>query len=675
MKKCSKDPFWSDPSWTNDPYLSPFKPIIRSRFEKALATAEKLKNKKSWVDMANYHEIFGLHRDKKGWVFREWAPNATAMFILTPANNWEKSSDWEVKGPDPNGIFEARFPDRFFCHEQLYRLKVVWDGGEGDRIPTAATRAIQDSTTYIFNAQVWAPDQPYQWQAENPKLPTGPLLVYEAHAGMALEEGRVGTWREFADHILPKVIDAGYNTLQMMAVQEHPYYGSFGYHVSSFFATSSRFGTPDDFRYLVDRAHKAGIRVLMDIVHSHSVKNEVEGLSRFDGSLYQFFHDKDRGDHTLWDSRCFDYGKQQVVHFLLSNLRYFLEQFRVDGFRFDGITSMLYADHGLGRAFTGYQDYFGDDVDEDALGYLYAANDLVHEIHPGAVTIAEDVSGYPGLAAPATLCGTGFDFRFSMGVPDYWIKLLKEVKDEAWHMGGLWYELTRHRDEERTISYVECHDQALVGDQTVMMRLMGGKIYNSMEKSNTDITTQRAVALHKMIRLVTLACAHKGYLNFMGNEFGHPEWIDFPSPANGYSYNHARRLWSLKYDKNLYFPDLFAFDKQMIALAKQTQMFTWDRPRLLHIHEDDKVLAFERSGLIFVFNFHPERSFSHYLIHAPAGKYEMRLDTDEARFGGLGRLNPDQVHFTRPIGDEAENRHDALSLYLPSRCALVLARI
>ena len=337
------------------------------------------------------------------------------------------------------------------------------------------------------------------------------------------------------------------------------------------------------------------------------------------------------------------------------------------------ITSMLFADHGLGRAFTGYQDYFGEDVDEDALGYLFAANDLVHDIAPTGLTIAEDVSGYPGLAAPAASCGIGFDFRFAMGVPDYWIKLLKEVRDEDWHLGALWYELTRHRDEERTISYVECHDQALVGDKTIMMHLMGAKIYDSMEKSNTSVTTHRGVALHKMIRLVTLACAHKGYLNFMGNEFGHPEWIDFPSPANGYSYHHARRLWSLKYDNNLYFADLFAFDRQMITLARQTRLFDWDTPGLLHIHEDDKILAFERAGFIFVFNFHPEHSFADYQIHAPAGKYEMCLDTDEQRFGGSGRLNPNQVHFTLPLGDAAKNGN-ALSLYLPNRCALVLAR-
>ena len=484
MKKCSKGPSWSDPPWTADPYLAPYKAVIRSRCEKARADLERLKGQRSWQQKACYHDFFGLHREDSGWVFREWAPNATAMFILTPANNWEAAPDWAVKGPGPNGIFEARFPLTFFCHEQLYRLKVVWDGGAGDRIPTAATRVIQDPDSYIFNAQVWAPDTVYQWQTPSFTPSRAPLLIYEAHAGMALEEERVGTWREFADHILPKVADAGYNTLQMMAVQEHPYYGSFGYHVSSFFAPSSRFGTPDDLKYLIDKAHGAGIRFLMDIVHSHSVKNEVEGLSRFDGTPYQFFHDKGRGDHTLWDSRCFDYGRPRVQEFLLSNLRYFLEEFHVDGFRFDGITSMLFADHGLGRAFTGYQDYFGNDVDEAALSYLYAANHLVHEIKPDAVTIAEDVSGYPGLAAQADSGGTGFDFRFAMGVADYWIKLLKEVRDEDWPLGSLWYELTRHREEEKTISYVECHDQALVGDKTIMMHLMDSHIYDSMDKSN-----------------------------------------------------------------------------------------------------------------------------------------------------------------------------------------------
>ncbi|HCY85914.1 MAG TPA: 1,4-alpha-glucan-branching enzyme, partial [Desulfobacteraceae bacterium] len=576
MKRCSKGHSLSDKNRADripygnaglfdDPWLEPFVEIIQSRLSKARKTSQQFTQGRSWQSAADYHNRFGLHRSGKTWVFREWAPNATGIFILCPANQWKPSDDWALTRTGEAGIFEGRFPEHCFAHKGLYRLWMVWDGGESDRIPTAATRVVQDPGTLIFNAQVWAPNKAYHWQTDHFIPPKAPLLVYEAHPGMALEEGRIGTWVEFAEHLLPKIVHAGYNTLLLMAVQEHPYYGSFGYHVSSFFAPSSRFGTPDDLKYLIDMAHGMDIRVLVDIVHSHSVKNEVEGLSRFDGTDFQFFHGKDRGHHKLWDSRCFDYGKPQVLNFLLSNLRFFMEEFRVDGFRFDGVTSMLFHDHGLGRDFTRYADYFGDDVDQDALNYLFMANDLVHSISSRAITIAEDVSGYPGLAAPKAVGGTGFDLRFAMGIADMWIRLLKEVRDEDWHLGTIWFELIRHRTEEKTISYVECHDQALVGDQTLMMRLMGERIYTGMQISDTSAETLRAVALHKMIRLVTLGTAHKGYLTFMGNEFGHPEWVDFPSPGNGYSYTYARRQWSLKYDPTLYYCGLFEFDRQMIA--------------------------------------------------------------------------------------------------------------
>ena len=677
MKKCSKDLSLSDPGLFGDPGLAPFAGVIRSRRKKALALCREMRQGNTWTGAVGYHQYFGLHRqDDGGWVFREWAPNAVRIFILCPDNGWTASGEWALDGPGKGGeeddreegVFEGQFPKEAFSHGMLYRLRVVWPGGEGDRIPTAATRVVQDPVSLIFNAQVWAPAQAYEWQINDFVPGPGPLLIYEAHTGMALEEGRIGTFREFADHILPKVCHAGYNTLQLMAVQEHPYYGSFGYHVSSFFAVSSRFGTPEDFKYLVDRAHASGIRVLMDIIHSHAVKNEVEGLSRFDGTDYQFFHAGGRGTHRLWDSRCFDYAKPQVLEFLLSNLRHFLETFRVDGFRFDGITSMLFEDHGLGRAFTRYDDYYGPDVDEEALSYLFAANDLVHGICPHAVTIAEDVSGYPGLAAPAAAGGTGFDFRFAMGIADFWIRLLKEARDEDWPLGMLWFELTRHREEEATISYAECHDQALVGDKTLMMHLMGERIYTAMEKSHTGTETVRAVALHKMIRLVTLATAHKGYLNFMGNEFGHPEWVDFPSAANGFSFHYARRQWSLKYDENLTYSDLFAFDREMISLAGESGLFSGEGPRLLAVHEQDKVLAFDRGGLVFVFNFHPTASLPDYPVPAPPGRYRMILDTDEGRFGGLARLTSDQIHFTA-LGGEGGH---VLRLYLPCRCALVL---
>lgn len=412
----------------------------------------------------------------------------------------------------------------------------------------------------------------------------------------------------------------------------------------------------------------------MDIIHSHSVRNEVEGLSNFDGTAYQFFHDGVRGTHRLWDSRCFDYAKPQVLKFLLSNLRYWIEEFHIDGFRFDGITSMLFEDHGLGRSFTSYKDYYGPDVDVDALSYLTLANSLAHDINPRVVTIAEDVSGYPGLAAPAQKGGTGFDFRFAMGIADFWIKLIKEVPDEKWHLGTLWHELTTRRAEEKTISYAECHDQALVGDKTLMMRLMDSHIYTAMEKTNNSLETVRGVSLHKIIRLFTIATANAGYLNFMGNEFGHPEWVDFPSLLNKFSYFYARRQWSLKYNTDLYYSSLFEFDRLMIDLIKVHDLFSWPDARLLYLHEDDKVVGFERNSLIFVINFHPFRSFPDYQMDAPPGKYQMILHTDEARFGGKDRLEKDQIHFTN-YDPKAFKDRNLVSLYLPSRTALVLKQI
>ncbi len=682
MEKCYKDHSLSDPGIFYDPGLLAHAGVIQSRLDAAKILARQIQqeNNGSVRLFADYHHIFGLHFKKGTWIFREWAPNAAKIFILCDKTAWQKQEQFElIKKKD--GIFEGRFAEETFSHSDLFRLRVVWSGGEGDRIPTAAVRVVQDPFTLIFNAQVWHPRKAYKWKIQDFKPPTESLLIYETHVGMALEENRIGTYTEFTRHILPKIHHAGYNTIQLMAIQEHPYYGSFGYHVSSFFAPSSRFGTPDELKHLIDTAHEMGIRVLMDIVHSHSVRNEIEGLSKFDGTLFQFFHDGHRGVHKLWDSRCFDYSKSRVIKFLLSNLRYWIEEFCVDGFRFDGITSMLFNDHGIGRTFTGYDDYYGPEFDVDALSYLSLANSLVHDIAPCAITIAEDVSGYPGLAAPTKFGGIGFDYRFSMGIADFWIKLLKDVKDEQWPLGKLWYELTTRRNEEKTISYAECHDQALVGDKTLMMHLMGGHIYTAMRKENTSIETVRGIALHKMIRLITICTANAGYLNFMGNEFGHPEWVDFPSKQNRFSYQYARRQWSLKYDSDLYFSCLFEFDRQMIKLIKTQNFFSTKEIRFLHIHEDNRVIAFERKRVIFVFNFHPTCSYTDYKIDAPPGKYSMILDTDEGRFGGLRRLKKGQFHFTTPdpttpnpktLDPKIPGHRNRLSLYLPSRTAQVL---
>ncbi len=653
-----------------DPMLRPYEKILERRLQKTVDTAQRLtRGESSLSDFASGHEYFGLHYRNEKWIFREWAPNATAVAFIGDMTDWQEKKSFALDRINEAGVWEIQFPVEKLAHGMLYRLRIHWPDGMGDRIPTYARRVVQDPETLIFNAQIWQPPSPFHWKHRNFKPASEPLLVYEAHVGMAQEEEKIGTYAVFTEKVLPRIITSGYDTLQLMAVQEHPYYASFGYHVSSFFAASSRFGTPDDLKRLIDTAHAGGVRVIMDLVHSHSVSNEVEGLSRFDGTHFQFFHDGPRGRHTAWDSRCFDYGKYQVLHFLLSNCRFWLDEYRVDGFRFDGITSMLYLHHGLEKAFTSYDDYFDESVDEDALTYLELANRVIHEVRPDAVTIAEDVSGMPALAAPASDGGIGFDYRFAMGVPDHWIKLIKEVPDEQWPMGNIWYELTNRRCEEKTISYAESHDQALVGDQTLIFRLMGAEMYDHMRVDDEDIAVDRGMALIKMIRLITLATAGSGYLNFMGNEFGHPEWIDFPREGNSWSYKYARRQWHLAEDPDLKYALLAKFDRDMVQLAKAYGILGCAGPQLLHAHDEHKVMAFSRGDLVFAFNFHPDRSHTDYTIGAHPGTYQMILDSDNRAYGGHARLTPDQVHFTLKNGA----KRDCLSLYLPTRTAVVLA--
>jgi 1,4-alpha-glucan branching enzyme len=656
-----------------DPYLKPYEAVIAKRMAHIRQMVKRLvPNGRTLAEFASGHEYYGLHFHDGQWIFREWAPNATAIHLIGPFSQWRTRDDLALQRINNRGDWEIQLPSDRLAHGDLYRLHLQWPGGAGDRIPAWTRRVVQDPHSLIFNAQVWRPDTPYAWQTPQFTVPQSQRLIYEVHVGMAQEAETVGSYAEFTRHVLPRIQAAGYNTLQIMAVPEHPYYGSFGYHVSSFFAASSRFGPPEDLKALIDTAHGMGLTVLMDLVHSHAVNNEVEGISRFDGSEYQYFHAGQRGRHTLWDSRLFDYAKPEVLHFLLSNCRFWLDEFHVDGFRFDGVTSMLYSHHGLSKAFTSYEDYFDTSVDDDALAYLVLANRVIHQVRPDAVTIAEDVSGMPGLALPWDSGGIGFDYRFAMGVPDHWIKLTKDTPDEAWHMGGLWFELNNRRHDERTISYAESHDQALVGDQTLIFRLVGSAIYDHMRIDDDHLAVSRGMALHKMIRLITLATADHGYLNFMGNEFGHPEWIDFPREGNNWSYRYARRQWRLADDPQLKYRQLARFDRRMIALATAHDLLSAEAARLLWEHDQDKVLIFQRGPLLFAFNFHPDRSHSDYRFPAPPGRYAIVLNSDDAETGGHARVDNTLPHVTLPAESAGQPPH-RLSLYLPSRSALVLA--
>ena len=628
---------------------------------------ELLSANESLADFANGCAYFGFHKTRNGWYYREWAPAAEKMYLTGDFCGWDRHAFPMKK--KRNGVFELFLRGRDTLRDGMKVMAVVvHDGQELERIPLYARRVVQDPQTTAWNAVIYDPEEAFAW-TDAGFVPEKELFIYECHIGMAQEEGAVGTYDQFRENVLPRVKALGYNTIQIMAIMEHPYYASFGYQVTNFFAASSRFGRPESLKMLIDTAHSMGIAVLLDVVHSHASKNTREGLNQFDGTEYQFFHAGPKGDHSAWGTKCFNYDKNQVLHFLLSNLKFWLTEYHFDGFRFDGVTSMLYQDHGLGTSFDHNDKYFSMNTDVEAVTYLQLACELVRQVKPHAILIAEDMSAMPGMCLPLEAGGVGFDYRLAMGEPDMWIRLLKETPDEQWDLNNIYYELVVRRPHEKVIGYCESHDQALVGDKTIMFRLCDQEMYWGMEKSKQNLVIDRGMALHKLLRLLTMSLGGEGYLTFMGNEFGHPEWIDFPREGNGWSYHYCRRQWSLSDDPNLKYEYLNAFEKDMVGLAKE-QHVLGGMERQLWLHNEDKVLAYQKGEAIFVYNLHPGKSYEGYPIPMPEeGEYQVIFSSDDYCFGGQGR-----IYHQSYMAEGQHSQVPGIQLYLPSRTALVLKR-
>lgn len=658
----------------NDPWLEPYSQQIKDRFQRQQDRLSQVKKHYGSLEKyASAYEFLGFNYDKKakGWWYREWAPGANSLSLIGDFNNWDREAHPMDRKED--GVWEIFLQDdkSKLSHNSAVKVHVRSDKGDRDRIPAYMEYVTQDEKTYDFTGRIWAPTKKFKWTDKSfkPDDANQQPYIYECHVGMAQDREGIGTYREFADNILPRIYEQGYNAIQMMAIQEHPYYGSFGYHVSSFFAPSSRFGTPDDLKYLVNKAHEMGIAVIMDIVHSHAVKNIAEGLAEFDGTDDQYFHPGSRGYHDGWDSYLFNYGKEEVQRFLLSNVKYWIDEFHFDGYRYDGITSMLYFHHG-NISFDHYDKYFND-VDWDVLVYLQLANQLIHKLKPGAISIAEDMSGMPGLCRPVSEGGIGFDFRLGMGIPDFWIKTLKHKQDEQWDIHEIWSTLNNRRYGEKTIAYAESHDQALVGDKSIAFWLMDKEMYDHMHVDHQNVIIDRGIALHKMIRLLTLSLGGEGWLNFIGNEFGHPEWVDFPREGNNWSYKYARRQWKLVENDKLRYKEMYSFGAEMVKMAKSHHLISSSPAQPLNMDQNNHTIIFERNNLIFAFNFSPNNSVPDYRFKVPGpGEYKIILNSDRKEFGGFDRLDDGMTYPSVCLfGDYF------LSVYLPNRVALVLEKV
>ncbi|EGO02048.1 glycoside hydrolase family 13 protein [Serpula lacrymans var. lacrymans S7.3] len=666
-----------------DGYLEPFLPTISHRqvlFQKWKSTIDQYEG--GYEKFTRGFEKMGLNVNQSGEVvYREWAPNAKEATLIGDFNGWNRTTHPMTK--NEYGIWELTIPPKSpgVCaipHDSKIKISMIIPSGERiERLPAWIKRVTQDlSVSPIYDARFWNPPaaERYQFKHSRPPQPKA-ARIYEAHVGISTSEGRVGTYKEFTKDVLPRIRNLGYNTIQLMAVMEHAYYASFGYQVTNYFAASSRYGTPEELKELIDTAHGMGITVLLDVVHSHACKNVLDGLNAFDGTDHLYFHEGGKGRHELWDSRLFNYGSHEVLRFLLSNLRFYIEEYQFDGFRFDGVTSMMYTHHGIGTGFSGgYHEYFGDSSDDEAIVYLMLANDAMHQLYPFVVTIAEDVSGMPLLCIPPTQGGVGFDYRLSMAIPDMWIKLLKHKTDDQWDMGNIVHTLINRRHGERSVAYCESHDQALVGDKTLAFWLMDKEMYTHMsDMSPMTPIIARGLALHKMIRLLVHSLGGEGYLNFEGNEFGHPEWLDFPREGNNNSYHYARRQWNVVDDLVLRYRYLNNFDCVMNHLEDKYKWLSAPQAYVSLKHEGDKVIVFERAGLLFIFNFHPTNSFTDYRVGVQeAGEYGVVFSSDEKRFGGFDNVSLDGKYSTTPM--DWNGRKNWLQVYIPSRTCLVLGK-
>ena len=657
-----------------DPYLKPYYADIALRMHLNTEVRRKLLGDKADLSaFANGYLYFGFNRTADGWVYREWLPGADEAYLIGDFNAWNRTSHplRRIEG----GVWEIELEGAdALKHGQFVKLLVRHGDQVFERIPAYIRRVCQDPATNQFCGQIWAPARSFYWtDGSYKKRKLSSPMIYEAHIGMAQEKEGIGSYREFADNNLKRIAELGYNAIQLMAIQEHPYYASFGYQVSNFFAASSWYGEPEDLKYLINKAHEMNLFVLLDVVHSHACPNEGEGLSRQDGTDDQYFLPGERGWHSAWGTRVFDYARHEVIHFLLSNLKFWQEEYHFDGFRFDGVTSMIYQDHGLGANFSSYDQYFGLNTNVDAITYLQLANELVHAVNPFAVTIAEDMSGMPGMALPIRTGGVGFDYRLSMGVPDFWIRLLKDYRDEDWDMYKLWYELTTRRPGEKNIGYCESHDQALVGDKTLIFRMADAEMYTGMEKAYHSPVIDRAVDLHKLIRFSTLVLASEGYLNFMGNEFGHPEWIDFPREGNGWSYKYARRQWSLVENGYLKYEWLENFDRAMLKFARKYRVLSKPQAVSLWIDQERKIISFAKGDMLYLFNFNTTQSVTNYFMHAHItgeGGYRAIFSSDAADFGGQERVNMNYIYETKP-----GKRGVGFEVYAPCRTAIVFQKV
>ncbi|KAH9651980.1 SBE3 [Citrus sinensis] len=574
-------------------------------------------------------------------------------------------------------------------HGSKYRVYFNTPDGPLERIPAWATYVQPDADGKEAFAIHWepSPEFAYKWRNTRPKVPKS-LRIYECHVGISGSKPKISSFNEFTEKVLPHVKEAGYNVIQLFGVVEHKDYFTVGYRVTNLYAVSSRYGTPDDFKRLVDEAHGLGLLVFLDIVHSYSAADQMVGLSQFDGSNDCYFHTAQiiffcvvlyyahmipgkRGFHKYWGTRMFKYDDLDVLHFLLSNLNWWVVEYQIDGFQFHSLSSMIYTHNGFASLTGDLEEYCNQYVDKDALLYLILANEILHALHPNIITIAEDATYYPGLCEPTTQGGLGFDYFLNLSASEMWLSFLENTPDHEWSMSKIVSTLVGNGQySDKMIMYAENHNQSISGGQSFAEILFGEISEHSPDTNNLLL---RGCSLHKMIRLITFTIGGHAYLNFMGNEFGHPKRVEFPMPSNNFSFSLANRHWDLL--ANRLHSNLYSFDQELMKLDENAKVLLRGSPSVHHVNDAKMVICYMRGPLVFIFNFHPTDSYEDYSVGVEeAGEYQIILNTDESKFGGQGLIKEHQ-YLQRTISKRVDGLRNCIEVPLPSRTAQILAEI
>ncbi|MGR5288457.1 1,4-alpha-glucan branching protein GlgB [Vibrio maritimus] len=581
----------------------------------------------------------------EGTRFLVYAPHATAVSIVGDFNAWDgRRNPMQRLDYGIWGLFVPNLPEGT---QYKFELK----GPDGEGLPHKADPWGFYSEQYPSFSSVTYNHDRYDWQDTNwqqrpvTEKRKEALSFYELHAGSwkRNDNGDFLNYRELADELIPYLTDMGYTHVELMPVSEHPFYGSWGYQPVGLFAPTSRFGSPDDFKYFVDQCHQAGLGVVLDWVPAHFPSDD-HGLANFDGT--PLFHDPDprRGWHQDWNSYIYDLGREHVRRFLVSNALYWFEQFHIDGIRVDAVASMLYLDYSRSH------DQWIPNVDGgrenyDAIATLKWMNEEVYKHFPNAMTIAEESTAFPGVSAPTFAGGLGFGFKWNMGwMHDSLSYIQEDPINRKYHHDTITFPLVYAHSENYVLSL--SHDEVVYGKHSIHNKMPGDE-------------WQQTANLRAYLGYMYAQPGKK--LNFMGAEFGQTGEWNHDDQLQWFLLDFERHqgVKALTKDLNL----LYRREKALFDQDSDPQGFEWR----LQDAAEASILAHERISedgerVLVVSNFTPVPHEAFRLGVPLAGRYELLLNTDDSLYAGSG-FGVAQVAETETVESEAQPQ--SLSLRLP----------